>query len=68
MDPHWFKEDLGSIYHYDILLVGCEDGHLRKLINDFKYTIIVLLGGKKSRHVIHQDEFPRLLGSRKRGV
>jgi hypothetical protein len=38
VDPHSFKEELGSICHYDILLTGYEDGHLQKLINDHKHT------------------------------
>jgi hypothetical protein len=45
MDPHSFEEELGSIFHCDSLLAGCEDGHLRKPINYHKYTIIALLGG-----------------------
>jgi hypothetical protein len=45
VDPHWFEEELGSTYQYDILFIGCEDGHLRKLINDNKYTFISFLGG-----------------------
>jgi hypothetical protein len=68
MDPHLFKEDLGSNFHCDILLADCEDGHLWKLIKDHKYAGIALLGGWKAMHVIHWDGFPRLLGSRKRGV
>jgi hypothetical protein len=28
VDPHLFEEYLGSICHCDILLTGCEDGHL----------------------------------------
>jgi hypothetical protein len=68
MDPHSFEEELGSIYQCDILLAGCEDGHLLKPINNHKYTIIDLLGGWKAKHVIHLDGFPRLLRSRKRGV
>jgi hypothetical protein len=47
VDPHSFKEELGSICHCDILLTGCEDGHLRKPINDHKHTVISLLGGWK---------------------
>jgi hypothetical protein len=43
VDPHSFEEDIGSICHYDILLVGCEDGHLQKPINDHKYTMIPCL-------------------------
>jgi hypothetical protein len=39
-----------------------------KLINHHKYVIIALLGGWKVGHVIHQDGFPRPLGSGKRGV
>jgi hypothetical protein len=68
MDPHSFEEELHSTFHCDILLAGCEDGHLRKPINDHKYAVISLLGGRKARHVIHLDGFPRLLKSRKRGV
>jgi hypothetical protein len=68
MDPHSFKEELGSIYHCDALLAGCEYGHLRKPINYHKYTIIAFLGGQKDIHVIHRDGFPRPLESRERGV
>jgi hypothetical protein len=66
MDPHSFKEDLGRIFYCDALLVGCENGHLQKLINHHKYTIISLIGGWKARNVIHRYGFPRPLGSRKR--
>jgi hypothetical protein len=68
MDPHLFEEELGSIYRCDVLLAGYEYGHLQKPINYHKYVTIALLGGWKARHVIHRDGFPRLLGSRKRGV
>jgi hypothetical protein len=34
MDPDSFEEDIGSIFRCDILLAGCEYGHLQKLIND----------------------------------
>jgi hypothetical protein len=53
VDPHSFEEELGSTCHCDILLAGCEDGHLRKPINNHKYAVISLLGGWQSRHVIH---------------
>jgi hypothetical protein len=53
MDPHSFQEDLGSIFHCDVLLAGYEDGHLGKSINDHKCKIIGLLGGWKGGHVIH---------------
>jgi hypothetical protein len=68
MDPHLFEEELGSICYCDILLAQCDDGYLRKPINDHKYEVISLLGGRKDRYVIHSDGFPRLIGSRKRGV
>jgi hypothetical protein len=68
MDPHLFEEDLGSIFHCDSLLASYDNGHIRKLINHYNYTIIVVLGGRKDKHVIHRDGFPRRLGSRKRGV
>jgi hypothetical protein len=58
VDPNSFEEDLGSICHYDILLIGYEDGHLRKLINDHKHTIIFVLGGRQTIHVIHGYGFP----------
>jgi hypothetical protein len=53
MDPHLFEEELGSIYHCDIILAGYEDGHPQKPINDHKYTVTSLLGGRKAIHVIH---------------
>jgi hypothetical protein len=53
VNPHSFEDELGSICHYDILLAGCEDGHLRKSINDHKYIVISLLGGRQARHIIH---------------
>jgi hypothetical protein len=28
VDPHLFEEYLRSIFHYGMLLTGCEDGHL----------------------------------------
>jgi hypothetical protein len=68
MDPHPFKEEIGSICCCDALLASCDNGHLRKLINHHKYTIIVVLGGRKAKQVIHQDGFPRPLESRKKGV
>jgi hypothetical protein len=68
MESHLLKEELGSICHCDVLLVGYEDGHLRKPINEHKYTTISMLGRWKERHVIHRDGFPRLIGSRKRVV
>jgi hypothetical protein len=68
VNPNSFEEEIGSICRCDILLTGCEDGHLRKSINDHKYIVISVLGGRKTRHVIHGDGFPRVLGNRKRGV
>jgi hypothetical protein len=34
VNPNLFEEELGSVCHCDILLTGCEDGHLRKPIID----------------------------------
>jgi hypothetical protein len=53
MNPYSFKKNIVSICHYDALLACCEDGHLSKLINYHKYTIISFLGGWKTIHVIH---------------
>jgi hypothetical protein len=58
VNPNSFEEELGSIYHCDILLTGCEDGHLRKPINDHKHTVISCAWWMKTRHVIHGDGFP----------
>jgi hypothetical protein len=68
MDPHLFEEELGSICRCDALLAGCDNGHLRKPINQHKYKIISMLGGWNERHVIHHDGFPRPLKGMKRGV
>jgi hypothetical protein len=68
MDPHSFEEELEIFVIVMFLIVGCEDGHLRKLINYHKYTIISFIGGWKTRHVIHIDGFPWLLRSRKSSV
>jgi hypothetical protein len=68
MDTHPFKEEISNICRCDALLAGCDNCHLQKPINHNKYTIIVVLGGGKARHVIHRDGFPRPLRSRKRGV
>jgi hypothetical protein len=68
MDPHVFEEELDSIYRCDSLLAGCDNGHLQKSINHDKYTIVVMIGGQKAIHVIHQYGFPRPHVSRKRGV
>jgi hypothetical protein len=53
VDPHSFEEDIGSIYDCAIILAGCEDDHLQKLISDQKYVVISLLCGQQARHVIH---------------
>jgi hypothetical protein len=45
VEPHSFKEELGSICRCDILLIGCEDGHIQKPMNDHKHAVISLLGG-----------------------
>jgi hypothetical protein len=68
VNPNSFEEELGSIFHCDILLIGCEDGHIRKLTNDHKHTVVSVLGGGQTKHVIHGDGFPWLLGNKKRGV
>jgi hypothetical protein len=68
MDSHPFEEEIGSICCYDALIMGCDNDHIRKPINHHKYRIIDVLGGRKTRYVIHRDGFPRPLRSRKRGV
>jgi hypothetical protein len=68
VEPNSFKGEFGSIYCCDILLTSCEDGHLRKLINDHKHIVIFMLGGRQTRHVIHGDGFPQFLENRKRSV
>jgi hypothetical protein len=53
VDPHSFKEYIASICHCDILLIGCEDGHLQNSINDHKHIVVSFLGEWKAIHVIH---------------
>jgi hypothetical protein len=48
-----FKEDLGSGLCYDALLVGDQDRHLGKKINNHKDIVISPLSGWKARHVVH---------------
>jgi hypothetical protein len=44
MNPNTFEGDLNSGLGGDTLLVGCQDGHLRKPINDHNYTMITTFG------------------------
>jgi hypothetical protein len=44
MYPHSFKEKLGNGLHCDTLLAGCQNGYLRKSINNHKNAVIALLG------------------------
>jgi hypothetical protein len=53
VDPHSFEEDVGILCHCDIILTGCEDGHLQKPIKDQKQTIISFLGVRQDKHVIY---------------
>jgi hypothetical protein len=53
VDPHSFEEYIGNTFCCDILLAGCEDGHLQKSINDHKYRVISFLGGRQAKDVIH---------------
>jgi hypothetical protein len=53
VNSHSFEEDISSIRHSEIILTSCEDGHIRKPIDNHKHTVISLLGGWKARHVIH---------------
>ena len=68
MYPHSFKEEFSSGFYYDILLVGCHNGHLRESINDHENTVISMLSRRKARHVIHGDEFLKLTRVRKRSI
>jgi len=68
MNPHLFEEEFGSVFYYDSLLTGHQYIHLRKSINDHKYTIITMLGRREARHIVLGDGFPRLDTSRKRSV
>jgi hypothetical protein len=51
MYPHSFEEELGSGLCCDALLVGDQNHHLGKMINNHKNTVISLLGGWKAQHV-----------------
>ena len=45
MKPYMLKEDLGCGLSYDSLLVSFQNGHLRKLINNHKNTVVVMICG-----------------------
>jgi hypothetical protein len=55
--PNSFEEDLGSISRYENIDC-CEDGHPRKSINNHKHAVISMLGGQKTKHVIHGYGLP----------
>lgn len=68
MYPHLFEEEISSGFYCDTLLAGIYNGDLRKSINDHKHVVITMLGRRKAIHIVHQDGFPRLDRSSKRGV
>jgi hypothetical protein len=43
MNPNSLEEELGNGFYYDTFLVGCQDGHLRELVNKNKYIIVTML-------------------------
>jgi len=49
MNPHSFKEEFGNVLFYDTFLVGYQYSHLRKYIDNQKYTVIIVLGGREAR-------------------
>lgn len=55
MNPKMLQEELSVGIDCDTLLAGCQNGHLRELINNHKYTVIPILGLRKTLHVIHVD-------------
>jgi hypothetical protein len=44
MNPNTLKEELNSGLDYDALLLGCQNCHLRELINDHEDIVITMLG------------------------
>jgi len=40
MNPHTFEEEFSSGFGGDVLLTGCQYGHLREAIHDHEYTVI----------------------------
>jgi hypothetical protein len=53
MYPDLFKEEIGSGFYSNVLLVGNHNYHLRKAINNQKNLVISPLGGQEARHVVH---------------
>jgi len=64
MCPHLFKVESGSGLSYDTLLAGSQYGHLRKFVNNHKYTVVAMLGRRKARDIVHGDGFPVPVRSR----
>lgn len=44
MNPNTLKEENNSGLCCDIILVGCQNGHLRDVMNNHKYTSFDILG------------------------
>jgi hypothetical protein len=53
MYPDSFKEDLGSGFCCDALIASNHNHHLIKAIDNYKNTVISLLGGREAQHVVH---------------
>ena len=47
------KEELSCGLNCDILSAGYQNGHIGELINNYKNSIIAMLGQWKVKHVIH---------------
>jgi hypothetical protein len=44
VNPNMLKEESSNALYCDVLLVGCQNCHLTKLINNHKKTILTMLG------------------------
>ena len=68
MYPHSFKEEFNNGLCCDILLADRHNGHVQEPVDDHKNTVVSILSGRKARHVIHGDGFPRSTRGTQRGI
>lgn len=68
MYPYSFKEEFGSGLRCDTLLVGHQNDYLRESVDDHENIVVIMLGRRKSRHVIHADGFVESARSRQRRI
>jgi hypothetical protein len=42
MNPYMLKEEFGCALNHDILLAGCQNGHFREPIDNYKNAVVAM--------------------------